>query len=714
MAEQEEKSAPIPWLPLITLIGAGSGFLLLFPQLTSSRPGGGDSRLAGNTFDHQTIDARLWQDPLGVAISDREKNEKRGEEAKQKNSAAHSVVEFQKLLIKKCFADSANYPLVRPIIYPLDDELRLEDQASQVQVLAVMIPGGPYVEDVERRLRSRRAVIEALGVADYNPEKDHEVGYFYVPWQPLEPNAASCVRMLEQSRIQEESSPSAMDSRIRPIRSNLRVSDTYRLLVPYEWCEPAEIGAHKNRVAHLLVLWLTDDSFRDAPLARLADLISWFRLKPFSAPQLDLPPLPAFTVLGPDNSGTLHTMVAEAGENPWNNETRQCLATTHIYSSQAAVAGSRLLSDLPVKEGPPIPFEPDCKNLIEQNVRQQQSNNGFCFDRTLLPDDLIVKTLWQELARRGIEENDHIAIISEKDTYCARALCSTFTGLRPQFFRASHLHSYTYLRGIDGKLPSDGKEEKEANGTAENGDKNTQSSLQPTEGTEGPNQADDIRRLATELHKLDTEIRRNGDSRATEIPRNGDSRASLKAVGLLGSDVYDKLELLKALRPVLPEAVFFTNNLDARLAHPDEWKETHNLVVVSGFRLSPERYENVPENIPPFRDSGQTALFAATLEAIGKRKIRAQDPAKPLSPFVFEIGRNEPKELSIPVDERLAGAELFDSLLHIFLFIAIGALLLAWTLFISRMTLATPKEDTETEELIGNEDPDGRNPAEAN
>jgi hypothetical protein len=111
MAQNEEKSASVPWLPLITLISAGSGLLLFFPQLTSSRPGGGDSRLARNTYDHQTIDARLWQDPLGVATSDREKNEKRGKEAKQKNSAAHSVAEFQKVLIRKCFADSANYPL---------------------------------------------------------------------------------------------------------------------------------------------------------------------------------------------------------------------------------------------------------------------------------------------------------------------------------------------------------------------------------------------------------------------------------------------------------------------------------------------------------------------------------------------------------------------------------------------------------------------------
>ena len=54
MAENEEKSASIPWLPLITLIGVGSGVLLFFPQLISSRPGGGDLQLAGDTLDRQT------------------------------------------------------------------------------------------------------------------------------------------------------------------------------------------------------------------------------------------------------------------------------------------------------------------------------------------------------------------------------------------------------------------------------------------------------------------------------------------------------------------------------------------------------------------------------------------------------------------------------------------------------------------------------------
>ena len=46
-------------------------------------------------------------------------------------------------------------------------------------------------------------------------------------------------------------------------------------------------------------------------------------------------------------------------------------------------------------------------------------------------------------------------------------------------------------------------------------------------------------------------------------------KASLKAVGLLGSDVCDKLELLKALRPMLPEAVFFTKALKTFVTSSD-------------------------------------------------------------------------------------------------------------------------------------------------
>ncbi len=376
MAEQEEKSASIPWLPLITLIGVGSGVLFFSSQqLISSRPGGGDSRLADNTFDEASIDARLWQDPLGVAIADVEI---------QKNSEAHSVGKFQKLLIKKWFTKSPIGPLRRSTIYPLEEEARFAGQAENVQILAVMIPGGPYVEDVERRLRSRRAVIEGLGTSGYAPEKDHEIGYFSIPWQPLEPNVIACIRTLEKNRNEDEKHFSYDHSGIHPARIDWKKPETISLLethnqikpnssgllVPYEWCELTTSGTEKKRPAHVLVLWLTDSAFLDAPLARLADVISWFRLRLISTcGNESLLSLPAFTILGPDNSGTLNKMVIEAHDNLWNNETRQCLATTHIYSSQASAAESQLLSQIPSVAIPGVPIKYDCKHLIERNVK---------------------------------------------------------------------------------------------------------------------------------------------------------------------------------------------------------------------------------------------------------------------------------------------------------------------------------------------------------
>jgi hypothetical protein len=511
------------------------------------------------------------------------------------------------------------------------------------------------VENVERRLRDRRAVIEGLALANYDPENDHEIGYFYVPWEPLQPNVVDCVLTLQRNRDEDENRPfskAGINQSRQSKESNDQALERHNLLVPYEWLEQTTFGPKKEPL-HVLVLWLNGDAFRDAPLARLADLASWFRLKHSSGSADDVfPPLPVISVLGPDNSGTLHKMVLEAQANRWDKETRQCLATMHVYSSQASAADSRLLSE--------IPFERSCKNLIERYVKLLQSDNGFCFERTNLPDDQIVETMRQELARRGVEKNDYVAIISEEDTYYARALCSSFidSDVRGPFL--GNVHSYSYLRGIDGKLPSDRKEDREARGTAEGGDKNTQSSLQPTERPEGLNQADYVRRLAMALRNQDRKLRGGGGK-------------GIKAVGLLGSDIYDKLELLKALRPMLPEAVFFTNNLDARMFHPDELSETYNLVVVAAPDLVLENHENVP----PFRDSWQTALFEATLAVMGPTK--AVDLTRSKEPLIFEISRYGPIKMSITADKgnkelshllesyvpRLGAFILFGSLLRV-------------------------------------------------
>ena len=640
MADKDEKSASISWLPLIGLIGVSSGFFLVFTQLTSSRPGGGEFRLTGWTFDTQTVDARLWQDPLGVAVADLKQAPLPGEQ--------HSVTQFKELLLEKCFPGHSYGPLASQLMVtsgiqcPLAESLfeadgrfaidfsncyfprrsfafsrsggvapwkGFEEQLEQLQVLAVMIPGGPYVEDVERRIRSRRAVTEGLGVAGYAPEREHEIGYFLVPWHPLKQTIASAVDTINKDLSRDEGPQIVMTARTPPDEGKLK--DTLDLPIPYEWYEPAGFGADKQP-AHLLVLWLTDNAFRDAPIARLARLIAWFGLPSHKDPQLSFP---VVEVLGPDNSGTLRKMVLEANDQPWNDETRQCLATTSIYSSQAAAAESHLTKGEKVTPQ-------NCATLIQQKVRGLEPDSKFFFERTIpFADDRIVETLQQELKRRGVGKGDDVAIISEQDTYYARALCSTFMNENDRLPRF-RVHSYTYLRGIDGKLPSDTDSQKETKDASERGDKNTQSSGRPTEQTEGLNQADDVRRLAQKLQELDRFLRDSGGG-------------GLKAVGVLGSDVYDKLELLKALRPVLRQSVFFTNNLDARLSHPDEWAGTHNLIVVSALGLA------LPcQEVPPFRDSGQTALFAATLRAMGAKYTPVDK-----GPHIFEIGRNGPKEL---------------------------------------------------------------------
>ena len=72
---------------------------------------------------------------------------------------------------------------------------------------------------------------------------------------------------------------------------------------------------------------------------------------------------------------------------------------------------------------------------------------------------------------------------------------------------------------------------------------------------EGQSQFDYLRRLGDHIQQLDAKLRRDNE--------NG-----IEAVGVLGSDVYDKLLVLQVLRPLLPNAWSFTTDLDALFLHP--------------------------------------------------------------------------------------------------------------------------------------------------
>src|SRR5262245_60594622 len=114
-----------------------------------------------------------------------------------------------------------------------------------------------------------------------------------------------------------------------------------------------------------------------------------------------------------------------------------------------------------------------------------------------------------------------------------------------------------------------------------------------------------------------------------------------------GSDVYDKLLILQALRGRFKDKIFFTTDLDARYLHADQKEWARNLVVASNFDLSlrPE----LQKSTLPFRDGYQTATYLATLMALEATPPNWTDKMKEwLRPQLFEIGRTEAVHVASP------------------------------------------------------------------
>ncbi len=132
-----------------------------------------------------------------------------------------------------------------------------------------------------------------------------------------------------------------------------------------------------------------------------------------------------------------------------------------------------------------------------------------------------------------------------------------------------------------------------------------------------------MRRLADELSERARTLRRHD--------------GQLDVIGVVGSDTYDKLVVLQALRERFPQAIFFTTDLDARLFHPADFRWNHNLLVASSFGLELDR--GLQDRVPPFRDSYQTATFLAAQMALAEVALGAgtQLPPEDLAPMQPEV-----------------------------------------------------------------------------
>jgi hypothetical protein len=477
---------------------------------------------------------------------------------------------------------------------PLHDVATLRSQfVDGCWVLAVMIPGGAYAEYSEMRLRARHAVLEALGLQGYVPVDGEHIGY---------------------------------------VKSSRPDWDWRDMIIPFEWCERSGVrpAGAQDLPDRVCVVWLRDEEFQNKPFLQLDWLLrdgSTFGLQTANIKT---------RIIGPRSSTTLLAMMREL-----DAETKPAdrLPSVEMWCATATASDELLLNEINQSHA-----YKTIEDYFARKTGAPESRNSFVFRRCTTTDGDVIHVIADELARRGLKLNhgkgeDHIALISEWDTFYGRALPLAFerevsTKSVREILAGEHpanILNYRYLRGIDGMVP----------GTTVTDEAKTTDKAKPSsharEMPEGLNQADYLRRLARELVDQNEELRRKENS-------------EIKAVGVLGSDVFDKLLVLEALRDALPNAIFFTNPLDARLAHPDEWRWTRNLLVGSPFGLSLRKdYQQVP----PFRESNQTALYTATLFAAGhaSRADFLRNKSALLPVRLYEIGRKGAFDLTLDPPE---------------------------------------------------------------
>jgi len=463
--------------------------------------------------------------------------------------------------------------------------------AGKLLILPVMLVASPFPDDAEVRRRTRYAVESGLASQGFVPEDAESIRY--VIWQP---------------RTRRCGVP---DPKAPPV-----VGATCNLpsMLPFEWFQ--RTGSATDRAlasdapTRALVLWLREHEFSGKPVAELESLLAAITARGPIRKQM--------TVIGPATSTQYLDVLREL-------DTRAGASTEIEFLSYGATIPDKEAAAAIATPGQEAPLA-----LRDAVVR------------VIKGDDLLVDALVRELGRRGVNRKAFAAVPSS-DTACREGVALIVEGdyeygrsLRRAFFRQAearcrkaNVRVYTYFRGLDGVLPVTGEREpREAPRKGEG--KDSMLSDAPLENAEGRNQYDYLRRIGDQIAQFEAE---------------GGSEAPLRAVGIFGSDVYDKLLVLQALQPRLPSVVFFTTDLDARFLHRDQAAWARNLVVASHFGLA--LHHDLQGETPPFRDSYQTAAYLATLTAAHpRREAWVQRVAADRSqPRLYEIGRTRPVDL---------------------------------------------------------------------
>jgi hypothetical protein len=384
-----------------------------------------------------------------------------------------------------------------------------------------------------------------------------------------------------------------------------RDQPAHPMYVPFEWYEPVDDKCHRL----VLLLWVNESEIKSGYLGWMTELSKQLNdvLATQGSPGLNV------RVLGPSNSDVLQSMADEAIPKT---------LVGGIYSAQSTADSARAKTANGAIGGIPIQF-----------VIGTDRDLATALDRELhLRNCCTAKFIKQ------------IAVIAEWDTLYGQDMFQVFEDVFPTctFCGAKagldeHFHRSTYFQGIDGRLPGDKR-------TGQSDEKTGQDSTiwkEPLPGRPGSSVP------AVGYSRIDY-LRRTVEHLKRE-------NSNWKAIGVVGSDVYDKILLIRVLKYYFPGTILFTTDLDARLLDPAEYPSTRNMLIASHYGL--ELREDLQRDIQPFRSVYQTSEFLATIRAIRdtrdpkscndtghqaaltlKVPPHLLDPA----PVVFEIGRAGP------------------------------------------------------------------------
>ena len=664
--ESSGGSSPFNVTSVIALLTLLSGLFLVSKKLASERPFVSSPKPV-NPHEDQMVEARLWEDPFKWKQSEAQTN-------------GYEAFGYLRTQIAE-HTDGPDTPLL----------------------LAVMVEGGTYTEDVEARLRSRYAVVSALGESGYFPETAEHLGAVLLPWpgkpdwrcgwltngQKLEIARLSTNRPQDTWTLTLLPDPKSTGSGYfalgsgpgsalgpvatwtvpmsakpdlvpAPVPANINALQcTDELPLSFEWYKRRNFqlgGATNKSPGYALILWLDQDRFDDYPALRLALLFKHLADVPDGDAKTNPPCLAArIAVIGPRSSSMLQDLLpAYDGSDPAHlgltisNSARTVLQQVDLYCATPSAMDQVLVKEI------------GTNTLPRQAVAKELTKHWFrSFHNFGSTDEMLANEVMQELKLRQIdlaEAKKNLALISEWDTFYGRMLSLTY-GAEMAVFKErrctnrsqcvkqfvddyrygtnttpGNLHSFVYLRGLDGQTTKPSRIEEAASATAIQKPSSLEELKQwtPDENKAvGEAQYDYLTRLGDRMKEREKELMRQ-------------RRGRLDAIGIVGSDLYDTLLILHALRGRFPEAVFFTTDLDARFWHTQELPWSRNLLVFSAYGL--QLQTNLQGQVAPFRDSTQTAQYAATLAAL--RHLDLQGCAN-IEPRRFEIGRGGAYDLSV-------------------------------------------------------------------